>query len=188
MDSTKPSPTRELLFDFPTVHLRELYEIVNRRREVDDKSGLPEGPDNGVAPTTAEEVIAWAQKAAPQATTDEAPSDDSGARCLRDRLVETIGPVGLALSGGGVRSASLCLGMLQALSHKSDDGSSKKRRAALERFDYLSTVSGGGYTGCMLSAMAARTESGKSADARRAEVLDEITRPSSPGRDQPFWQ
>ena len=49
--------------------------------------------------------------------------------------------VGLALSGGGVRSAAFCLGALQSL-HLS---------AALDRIDYLSTVSGGGYIGASLS-------------------------------------
>jgi hypothetical protein len=49
---------------------------------------------------------------------------------------------GLALSGGGIRSAAVCLGALQALSqHK-----------RLRTLDYLSTVSGGGYIGCCLSA------------------------------------
>jgi predicted acylesterase/phospholipase RssA len=50
--------------------------------------------------------------------------------------------VGLALSGGGIRSASFCLGALQALD-KAD---------ALKNIDYLSTVSGGGYIGTSLSA------------------------------------
>ena len=45
--------------------------------------------------------------------------------------------VGLALSGGGVRSATFCLGLLRALA----------KNRVLHRFDYLSTVSGGGYTG-----------------------------------------
>ena len=43
----------------------------------------------------------------------------------------------LCLSGGGIRSAAFCLGVLQALA------SSK----LLTRFDYLSTVSGGGFIG-----------------------------------------
>jgi hypothetical protein len=42
---------------------------------------------------------------------------------------------GLGLSGGGIRSASLCLGVLQALA----------QRDLLKRFDYISSVSGGGY-------------------------------------------
>ena len=50
--------------------------------------------------------------------------------------------VGLALSGGGIRSATFGLGVLQALA------ASRK----LESFDYLSTVSGGGYIGSWLSA------------------------------------
>src|SRR3712207_3582094 len=49
--------------------------------------------------------------------------------------------VGLSLSGGGIRSASFCLGVLQALD----------RRGVLKRLDYLSTVSGGGYIGSSLS-------------------------------------
>lgn len=48
---------------------------------------------------------------------------------------------GLALSGGGIRSASFALGVLQALVVE----------RALSRFEYLSTVSGGGYIGCALS-------------------------------------
>jgi hypothetical protein len=50
--------------------------------------------------------------------------------------------VGLALSGGGIRSAAFSLGALQALdSH-----------GVLSRTDYLSTVSGGGYAGASLTA------------------------------------
>ena len=54
---------------------------------------------------------------------------------LADRLV------GLALSGGGIRSATFALGVLQRLA-KAD---------LLHRFDYLSTVSGGGYIGGSLT-------------------------------------
>jgi hypothetical protein len=52
----------------------------------------------------------------------------------------------LCLSGGGIRSASFCLGMLQALA----------QRKLLSGFDYLSTVSGGGYIGSWLSAWRSR--------------------------------
>ncbi|MDD3591269.1 MAG: hypothetical protein PHO65_01350 [Sulfurovum sp.] len=45
--------------------------------------------------------------------------------------------VGLALSGGGVRSSTFNLGLLQAL----------ERYGILPKIDYLSTVSGGGYIG-----------------------------------------
>ena len=48
----------------------------------------------------------------------------------------------LCLSGGGIRSAAFALGVLQALA----------RFGLLGQFDYLSTVSGGGYIGSWLSA------------------------------------
>ncbi|TPK63575.1 hypothetical protein FJ546_12620 [Mesorhizobium sp. B2-4-19] len=50
---------------------------------------------------------------------------------------------GVALSGGGVRSASYCLGVLQALESLSPPGHARP----LDAVDYLSTVSGGGYIG-----------------------------------------
>lgn len=50
--------------------------------------------------------------------------------------------VGLALSGGGIRSAAFCMGALQAL-HVA---------GLIKYIDYLSTVSGGGYIGTSMSA------------------------------------
>jgi hypothetical protein len=50
--------------------------------------------------------------------------------------------VALCLSGGGIRSGTFALGLLQGLA----------RHSLLERFDYLSTVSGGGYIGGWLTA------------------------------------
>jgi predicted acylesterase/phospholipase RssA len=52
--------------------------------------------------------------------------------------------VGLACSGGGIRSASFCLGVIQHLiCHQ-----------LFSKIDYLSTVSGGGYIGSCISALA----------------------------------
>jgi hypothetical protein len=48
---------------------------------------------------------------------------------------------GLALSGGGIRSASFSLGIMQALAYA----------GWLKKIDYLSTVSGGGYIGSSLT-------------------------------------
>jgi predicted acylesterase/phospholipase RssA len=53
---------------------------------------------------------------------------------------------GLAFSGGGIRSATFNLGILQALAEK----------GLLRKFDYLSTVSGGGYIGSWLAAFIRR--------------------------------
>lgn len=56
---------------------------------------------------------------------------------------------GVCLSGGGIRSASFCLGALQALD----------QYTLIDRMDYLSTVSGGGYAGSsMVAAMGGRGE------------------------------
>jgi hypothetical protein len=57
---------------------------------------------------------------------------------------------GLALSGGGIRSATFNLGLLQALSH----------RGVLPRFDFLSTVSGGGYIGSCLTSLLSNPQAG----------------------------
>ncbi|MBI2927660.1 MAG: patatin-like phospholipase family protein [Verrucomicrobia bacterium] len=54
-----------------------------------------------------------------------------------------LGLVGLALSGGGIRSATFSLGALQALA----------RHGVLRAVDYLSTVSGGGFIGSCLSSL-----------------------------------
>ena len=62
---------------------------------------------------------------------------------LKDHRGKTESEVaaGLALSGGGIRSASFSLGVMQALAHKK----------WLAKVDYLSTVSGGGYIGSSLT-------------------------------------
>ncbi len=52
--------------------------------------------------------------------------------------------VGLALSGGGVRSGAFNLGLLQSL----------HQNGVLRHVDYMSTVSGGGYVGASLSSLA----------------------------------
>lgn len=51
--------------------------------------------------------------------------------------------VGLSLSGGGIRSATFSLGVIQALA----------KHNVLKAIDYLSTVSGGGYIGSCLSSL-----------------------------------
>lgn len=56
--------------------------------------------------------------------------------------------VGLSLSGGGVRSASFGLGVLQSL----------YRNGILKHVDYLSSVSGGGYVGALFSTLVSRTD------------------------------
>jgi hypothetical protein len=75
------------------------------------------------------------------------------------------GQAALCLSGGGIRSASFALGVLQALSAKK----------LLTHFHYLSTVSGGGYIGGWLQRWI-HTRGG-----RADTVMDELG-----GKDEPL--
>jgi hypothetical protein len=93
----------------------------------------------------------------PAPNTDNAPPDATGTAAAPTEVTVTQGaPSGsrypaawidrphataLAISGGGVRSATFALGVLVALA----------RRNLLFQFDYLSTVSGGGYLGAFLT-------------------------------------
>lgn len=76
----------------------------------------------------------------------------------------------LCFSGGGIRSATFGLGVVQALAKK----------GLLDKFDYLSTVSGGGYLGSWLSAwtmrerlMIAEMEQNKASDEQAREAMKE---------------
>jgi hypothetical protein len=75
----------------------------------------------------------------------------------------------LCLSGGGIRSAAFGLGVLGALA----------RRGVLEKFDYLSTVSGGGYVGSWLSTWIHRHPQGLTGVVRE---LSTRAQEETPGR------
>ena len=78
--------------------------------------------------------------------------------------------LGLSFSGGGIRSATFNLGVLQALAS----------RGLLRYVDYLSTVSGGGYVGSWLTALCqrrfARTEKDAAVAGVDARSLLELNR------------
>ena len=72
--------------------------------------------------------------------------------------------VGLAFSGGGIRSATFNLGVLQGLANLE----------LLPIFDYLSTVSGGGYVGGWLAAWIYRAgQDSKATQSSAQTVIDE---------------
>lgn len=74
-------------------------------------------------------------------------------------------PWGLALSGGGIRSATFCLGLLKALA----------ARRQLLKFDLMSTVSGGGYIGAALGRLCTNAHSAQ--EVREIEVaLSDVDR------------
>src|SRR5262245_37975420 len=64
-------------------------------------------------------------------------------RFLHERAKEGVQRTAICFSGGGIRSATFALGLLQGLA---------RRGVPLKQLHYLSTVSGGGYIGSWLSA------------------------------------
>lgn len=91
-------------------------------------------------------------------------------RGAKDKPVNLIG---LAFSGGGIRSATFNLGVLQGLAESN----------LLSRFDYLSTVSGGGYIGSWFSALLHRKaikQSVESKENNAAAALDEVRKELEP--------
>ncbi|HEV7569913.1 MAG TPA: patatin-like phospholipase family protein [Thermoanaerobaculia bacterium] len=73
------------------------------------------------------------------------------------------------ISGGGIRSATFALGVMQGLAG----------RGLLKRFDFLSTVSGGGYIGGWLTSWARRHPEGIAGVEKHLSALDT---PSGTGR------
>lgn len=87
---------------------------------------------------------------------------------------------GICLSGGGVRSATFNLGVLQALIATRPPAARGGDSASwMQRFDYLSTVSGGGFIGsCLTSLLTQEQEAGGEDASTKAEV--ELTADKSP--------
>ncbi|MBR1179488.1 patatin-like phospholipase family protein [Bradyrhizobium sp. KB893862 SZCCT0404] len=98
--------------------------------------------------------------AAPQPSADGSPGTLSPPTAAAPDLLTVYQTINaddrwaLCLSGGGIRSAAFALGILQRIAAL--DVTSKRkdeeRGSALRQFEYLSTVSGGGYIGSWLSA------------------------------------
>jgi len=125
----------------------------SREPEPDDPPVGPLSLASGLA--TFDEVLAEelrlirARRAAvegaevPAARDPEPPDLDTDRRTMAARVdVLNEHVAGLAFSGGGVRSATFAVGVLQGLATLN----------LLNRFDYLSTVSGGGYAGAWVAA------------------------------------
>ena len=125
---------------------REIKEIRNRRREhcqVEEFSiGSPRKPDTPLGPPIPGRPPTDVDKPKWQTRND---SDYAKWRDVIKAAHEN-NFVGLAITGGGIRSATFNLGVLQALA----------ALKLLYRVDYLSTVSGGGYIGGWLTAWTKR--------------------------------
>ena len=76
------------------------------------------------------------------------------------RALNELNSAALCLSGGGIRSASFALGVIQALAvhprSAAGEPVQKPEDSLLAKFHYLSTVSGGGYIGSWLTAWITR--------------------------------
>ena len=127
----------------------ELRAISNRRR-----MALVD-PENSRAKPTASALAMSRGECGKDTTVD--CDDDSGV-CPPLKNV-----VGLALSGGGIRSATFSLGVVQALAEKD----------LLRHIDYLSTVSGGAYLGSFLGRLFTHGRVAKAGDpvGRAQDIL-----------------
>jgi hypothetical protein len=114
---------------FETVFETELQKIRERRESA------------GFESSDAEPL-----ESVPGGNGSQEPSDDPLQRgdAAKNQYDDVKHRAGLALSGGGIRSASFNLGVLQSF----------YRLGILRHFDYLSTVSGGGYTGAFVTSLA----------------------------------
>lgn len=121
---------------FEKVFREELEDIRARRQHLK----ATQATSIGTAPTSA---------STKELTNEElGPLSTSGTFTANEKVLNA---VGLSLSGGGIRSAAFCLGVLQALD----------QAGVLKRIDYLSTVSGGGYIGSSLSAGLSTAKDGR---------------------------
>ncbi len=114
----------------------EAAEGPNRRRAPDHKALLARAKGFAAAITEGRKPVLGPH-------VDAAAPDENKQRPLPVPCDAT----GLALSGGGIRSSALGLGVLQAF----------YARGRLGSFDYISTVSGGGYIGASLTAGLAKS-------------------------------
>ena len=140
------------IYRFDEVFAEEI-QAINARRAAVGRTDLValevEDPavDDGSAGPKSQEHAAAISPPRSKSVTDVRDDPQSGSEPILRPTAES-NVIGLALSGGGVRSASFCLGALQALD-KAD---------VLKNIDYLSTVSGGGYIGTSLSAAMTRSK------------------------------
>ena len=123
----------------------------------------PDGPQQWPAVLAQEyEALYGVAPGEPGGPTDS----DERLRALH-QVIHQRRPTALCLSGGGIRSATFGLGVLQALAQV----------GTLSRFDYLSTVSGGGYVGGWFTSWLQRDG--------RAAVMDGLN-PTSPDPPDPL--
>jgi hypothetical protein len=111
--------------------LLDEFDVIELRRKVLARATPAEHEETSVAPAAQVRTEPLEQKL----------------QFFCDRVHQLGNVSALCLSGGGIRSAAFALGVAQGLAE----------RNLLSRFDYLSTVSGGGYIGSFITAWAQRS-------------------------------
>jgi|GEM_PF-1247661 len=127
---------REFTLPFETLYRDELIEIAEARKKRMTEAAI----------VSTEETEKADAKNESKAQKDIIKPDE-----IFDPLerAQDMNLMGLAFSGGGIRSATFNLGIIQRLASL----------GLLHKFDYISTVSGGGYIGTWLSSWIKRTGS-----------------------------
>lgn len=151
----------------PEVKQEEIKYIINRRKAVGwsaksadrQKTQQSDGDKETKKAGTGE-----GDPAGKNGPREETNQEDQG---TQDKIRAEL--VGLALSGGGIRSATFSLGVVQTLAQS----------GLLPLADYLCTVSGGGYLGSCLSSL--MSFPGKD------QLGDPDPKPYSPDKHDPLW-
>lgn len=149
---------------------------VSAQQPADEQSGQDAAPGqtgadskDGLKPRNFDEIMAQ------EFATIRRRRNDFGITCTIDPTDKSkqrpADLFGIALSGGGIRSSSFCLGALQALD----------QYGLLCRADYLSTVSGGGYIAAsMVAAMDTRQAPKQPTDIPGAQSNKKDDAPGQP--------
>ncbi|MDB6120429.1 MAG: hypothetical protein JWO08_4210 [Verrucomicrobiaceae bacterium] len=148
--------------------LKKAEETASKRLkalgEKEDKAEEEHTPEQ--AGTTTEGAFSSPSSSTPPSTTAATPETRKNVTEKKCEDIQNQRPqnmVGLAFSGGGVRSATFTLGVLQAIAQK----------GRLRQIDYLSTISGGGFTGSFLGRLFMRDRVTRAGDpcGRAQDIL-----------------
>ena len=150
---------------------------------------------NADEPYAKDAKVARYRMDADQRSGEDLPVEEVKDRKAFYRALNKLNRAALCCSGGGIRSATFCLGVIQALAAYDVGGAApapandapqpdkakpetKAEGSLLGCFRYLSTVSGGGYVGSWLSSWLKRNEF--------HQVIENLTgRPSGPDVEPP---
>jgi hypothetical protein len=114
------------------------------------QEGTTLNPFNDIIRFTGDDLIQFKRLLLEDAFPEEIEKISNIRLAAVNRYLHDAGQAALSLSGGGIRSGTFALGLIQGLA----------RRGLLEQFQYLSTVSGGGYMGGWLTAWVHRHRDG----------------------------